>query len=395
MQVVEGTLDPKKKLTTLSHDSQDMIQALVFRNLSIDGNDDQATDRITLLVRLLNEDVDSNLPRASWVRSFWIQRDEGESPTEASLLSLQEALPTLLSRMTNLNELFCRFDLQRPQIASIAHSHGSQLTKLSIDIGGRRVRNQETLALLKHFTALTDLHLGVNGRTGDLDAIERPELPNLRLVQVAAEHATNELLGWLTDWVMPMLSAFAIWKPHDIWRELSNLPAFMAKHGAGLRMLQLDDSLLTHMSDIFDHTRILEIFDTFDTRGPLENLPRSVTQIVLRQFPENIGRGVQTLESLLRIVQSLPSESKLNTMRMCSINEHLGAKPFLWREKMKSADTRRVGTWKDFRKNVKKLLELGVVLLDQHHVALTDVLIEMGALQELESVEEGDDGHHE
>jgi hypothetical protein len=395
MQDVEGTLDPQKSLRPPSDDSQNMIQALVFRNLSIDGNDDQATDRITLLVRLLNEDVDSNLLRASWVHSFWIQRDEDESPTEASLLSLQEALPTLLSRMKNLNELFCRFDLQRPQIASIAHSHGSRLTKLAIDIDGRLCRVQETLSLLKHFTALTDLHLGVNCWTGGLDLIERPELPNLRLVEVAAEYATNNLLGWLTDWVMPMLSAFAIWKPHDIWRELSNLPAFMAKHGAGLTMLQLDDSLLTHMSDIFDHTPFLEIFDTFDTRGPLENLPRSVTQIVLRQFPENIGRGVQTLESLLRIVQSLPSESKLNTIRMCSINEYLGAKPFLWREKMKLADTRRVGTWKDFRKNVKELSKLGVLLLDQQDVALTEVLTEMGALQELESDDEGDDGHHD
>ena len=369
-----------------------MVEPLVYRHLSIDGNNYLASNRVTALAHLLDHPIDSDAPKASWVCSFWIQRDEGESPTEPALMALQAALPTLLSRLTNLSELFCRFETQRAQIAAVVHSHGPQLTKLSIDIGGRSVRIQEALSLLKHFTALRDLHLGVSGQTRDLNKVEASELPKLRLFELAAEYSTNELLGWLTRSAMPKLSAFAIWKPHDIWRELSNLPAFMAKHGAGLRTLQSDDSQLANMSEIFDHTCSLEVFDTFDTRGPLGNLPASVTQIVLRQFPENIGYGVQTLESLLQVVGSLPPDRKLHAIRVCSINDYLGAKSFLWREKMKVADTRRMETWKRFRCNVKKMLDLGVALLDQQGVALADVLREMGAFPDADSEEERDEG---
>lgn len=391
MQVMEGTINSNQPTHLLSDLSQDLVEPLVYRNVSIDGNNDLASNRVTALACLLDHPTNSDAPKASWVRSFWIRRDESESPTEPTLTALQAALPTVLSRMTNLSELFCRTELQRPQIAAILRSHGSQLTKLSIDIGGRPVSIQEALPLLKHFTALRDFHLGVSGRTRNLDDVEPSEFPHLRLIKLAAEYATNELLGWLTHSAMPKLSALAIWKPHDIWRELRNLPAFMAKHGAGLRMLQFDDSQLANMSEIFDHTSSLEVFDTFDTRGHLGNLPVSVTQIVLRQFPENIGRGVQTLESLLQIVGSLPQDRKLHTIRMCSINDYLGAKPFLWREKMKVADTRRIETWKRFRYNVKKMVDLGVSLLDQQGVTLADVLGEMGAFPDVDSEEGRDD----
>ncbi|KAI4929978.1 hypothetical protein J4E85_004599 [Alternaria conjuncta] len=190
---------------------------------------------------------------------------------------------------------------------------------------------------------------------------------------------------------MPKLSAFAIRKPHDNWRKLSNLPAFMAKYGAGLRMLQFDDSQLANMSEVFDHTSSLEVFDTFDATGPLCDVPVSVTQIVLRRFPENIGYGVQTLESLLQVVGSLPPDRKLHAIRMCSVNDYLEREPFLWREKMKVADTRRMETWKRFRYNVKKMLDLGVSLLDQQGVALANVLIEMGEFPEADSEEERDE----
>ena len=375
----------------LSDLSQDLVEPLVYRHLTIDGNNDLASNHITALACLLDRTIESDAPKASWVRSFWIQRDEGVSPTEPALMALQAALPTLLSRMTNLSELFCRFDLQRPQIAAIVHSHGPQLTKLYIIIGRRLIRIQEALSLLKHFTALRDLHLGVRGRTCGLDDVESSEFPHLRLVELVAEYATNELIGWLTHSAMPKLSAFAIRKPHDNWRKLSNLPAFMAKYGAGLRMLQFDDSQLANMSEVFDHTSSLEVFDTFDATGPLCDVPISVTQIVLRRFPENIGYGVQTLESLLQVVGSLPPDRKLHAIRMCSVNDYLERQPFLWREKMKVADTRRMEIWKRFRYNVKKMLDLGVSLLDQQGVALADVLTEMGAFPEADSEEERDE----
>ena len=54
---------------------------------------------------------------------------------------------------------------------------------------------------------------------------------------------------------------------------------------------------------------------------------------------------------------------------------------------MKWADTRRINTWKDFNKYAKGLLDLGVSMLDEQNVVLTDVLEEMKPSQESISTE--------
>jgi hypothetical protein len=54
---------------------------------------------------------------------------------------------------------------------------------------------------------------------------------------------------------------------------------------------------------------------------------------------------------------------------------------------MKWADTRRINTWKDFNKYAEGLLELGVSMLDEQNIVLTDVLEEMKPSKESISTE--------
>jgi hypothetical protein len=161
----------------------------------------------------------------------------------------------------------------------------------------------------------------------------------------------------------------------------------MAKFGAGLRLVKIDDSCAAIQLAVFPHTPGMEVFDVFDAKEVFENLPISVTLIVLRGLGRNLGDQMRTLARLFQTVQLLPPEKKLHTIRVVSSkprdNEYFHNEvPFVWREKVQQADTRRVDTWKLFKSYAKGLLELGVLILDEQDVSLTDVLEEMGALQE-------------
>ncbi|KAG9192259.1 hypothetical protein G6011_10993 [Alternaria panax] len=382
---------------------RDMIKPFVYRHIALDGNGDHLgshgyyslmVDHVETLAHILDQTTNPGVPKASLVRSFWIQRDGREEGTDSSLTVLQEALPALLSRMTNLSELCCRFDLHGPQVACVARSHGSQLTRLAIECGSpysTRISSPQVLSLLKRFTALTDLHLGIHGQTGELDSIDAPDLPKLRFFELVADATSDVLMNWLAQWKMPRLSTFACRKSvgcsKHMCEETIGLSAFMTRHGAGLRTLRIDDSCEDLQLVIFPHTPCLDVLDVFGAMHLLSNLPISVTQIAVREFGDNLGYQARELRFLLQTVQLLPPEKKLHTIRvvsdMVSHDKHLHEPAaFVWREKLRQADTRRVVTWREFNNHAKGLLELGVLVLDEQNVALTDVLEEMRPSQE-------------
>ena len=367
---------------------QDMIKPAVYRHVALDRNGSlpgpqdshgMEADHITALARLLGQTTDSGLPKASWVRSFSIQ--EHTTKYWKSRKLRKTALSDLVFHMTNLREFCCRFVLNYPTMASIARSHGSQLTKMVMHFGGD-IHTSERLLLLNHFTALTELRLSVSDSYSI--EIEPLDLPNLRSLELVTEPATGKLLAWLTHWNMPVLSAFAYLKPPDRYsygmRHKRLLAAFMARHGAGLKTVTIDCT--APKLTVFPYTPSLDIYKQCDIPEVIEGLPISVTQIFTCEFGQNLGYQVLRLECLFQTVQSLPPERSLHTIRMVSRDKYLGGSPFLWREKMKWADTRRINTWKDFNKYAKGLLELGVSMLDEQNVVLTDVLEEMKPSQE-------------
>lgn len=372
---------------------QDMIKPAVYRHVALDRNGSlpgpqdshgMEADHITALARLLDQTTDSGLPKASWVRSFSIQEHTAKYWKSKKLR--KKALSDLVFHMTNLHEFCCRFVLNYPTMTSIARSHGSQLTKMVMHFGGD-IHTSERLLLLNHFTALTELRLSVSDSYSI--EIEPLDLPNLRSLELVTEPATGKLLAWLTHWNMPVLSAFAYLKPPDRYsygmRHKRLLAAFMARHGAGLKTVTIDCT--APKLTVFPYTPSLDIYKQCDIPEVIEGLPISVTQIFTCEFGQNLGYQVLRLECLFQTVQSLPPERSLHTIRVVSRDKYLGGSPFLWRDQMKWADTRRINTWKDFNKYAKGLLELGVSMLDEQNVVLTDVLEEMKPSQESISTE--------
>jgi hypothetical protein len=281
-------------------------------------------------------------------------------------------------------------------MASIARSHGLRLTKLAVDCAapyGSLIKSPEVLPFLKHFTALTDLHLGIHSQTGVLDSMEPPNLPNLHILQIVADGTIDALMIWLSRWIMPGLSAFACLKSNDVGfskylrEEADSLFAFMAKHGAGLRMVKINDSCRDVRLAVFPYTPCLNVYHIFDVQDIFDDLPTSVTQIVLPRFGTNLGYQVVILRALVQTVQLLPPGKRLHIIRVVKnmiIDRRYQSKPgpFSWRDTMQHADTRRVVTWREFNIHAKELLKLGVSILDEQDVALTDVLEEMEAPQE-------------
>jgi hypothetical protein len=215
-------------------------------------------------------------------------------------------------------------------------------------------------------------------------SIEPLDLPNLRSLRIVVELATDPLLAWLTQGNMPVLSAFAFMAPpcctKTVQPEPGILTTFMAKHGAGLRTVTTGHGNPT--IEVFPYTPSLDIFDTVHIDAALEGLPVSVTQLVIHRFGEHLGYQAVILSRLLQTAQLLPLKKKLRVIRVVYDHTYRVGAPFVWREKLQQIDTRRVNTWRDFNNIAKGLLDLDVSVLDEQHVALTDVLEEMRVWQE-------------
>jgi hypothetical protein len=154
----------------------------------------------------------------------------------------------------------------------------------------------------------------------------------------------------------------------------------MAKYGAGLRTVTTDHGNPT--IEVFPYTPSLDIFGTVHVDAPLEGLPISVTQLVIRRFGEHLGYQAVILSRLLQTAQLLPPEKKIRIIRVVCDHTYRVGVPFVWRKKLQQIDMRRMNTWRNFNDLAKGLLELGISVLDEQDVALTDVLEEMRVWQE-------------
>jgi len=65
------------------------------------------------------------------------------------------------------------------------------------------------------------------------------------------------------------------------------------------------------------------------------------------------------------------------------VREYGADEPWLWEDAMRSANTGRYWIGKRFRKSVMCLEQLGISLLDEHGVALADVVRELDRVQSL------------
>jgi len=302
---------------------------------------------------------------------------------------LLEASTALLLRITHLREMVCNFEIDKKLFASTARRHGSTLEKLSIRFLGRYL--PAVLQPLNHLVALQDLRIRIHGDVEALSSVEAFHLPCLRLLEIETHGGTSNVFQWFAQSNLPIITKFVV-SFRQACINFTGLSAFMVKHGASLgtaRFMISQGPLSTVLADIvFPYTPSLSVVEigASDLRELPKNVPTSVNQVVCGGFARNIGWTAQRIATMYDVIQQLSEEHKLQSFKVTSSLPPSRKLPFLWHENIQVADKRRVVAWKMLTENTAKLLARGILVLDEQHIPLSDVLRDMDALPELESL---------
>lgn len=364
-----------------------MVKPLTYRNPALRCSEDEGLDKIVQFASLLDEAEGSGSLGALSIDTFWIEKESVRRPLfEQS----REPLTALLLRITNLREMVCNFAIPGPIFASSARLHGSTLEKLSIRFHGRDL--PAALQSLKHLAALQDLRIRVHGDVEAPGSVEPFHLPCLRLLEIETSGETSDVLKWFAQSNLPIITKFVMNFPRARMDSIG-LPAFMVKHGASLSSVRFGmsrESLSTVLADIvFPYALSLSVLDidVSELQKLPKNLPVSVTQIVLRGLGRNIGWTAQRIAAMYDAIQQLSEEHNLHSFKVLSSLHPSRKSPFLWHENIQVDDKRRMVIWKMLTETTARLLVRGILVLDEQHIPLSDVLRDMDALPELESLE--------
>lgn len=114
----------------------------------------------------------------------------------------------------------------------------------------------------------------------------------------------------------------------------------------------------------------------------LQGLPVSVKEIAITHFGSEIERQSGVLSELVVVVEQLPQGNALRIVRVVTGIIYFERNPCTWRGKIQRSDQLKVEKWRLFTQSAARLLELGVVVVDEDDVLLTDFLRELPDMEE-------------
>jgi hypothetical protein len=366
------------------NEEQDMIRPLTFRHPAFHGNNEHARESLLQLARLLDNN-DPDATKASWIRSVWFHKEHhwGESPETAVIRrQFRTAAIGLLGKLRPLSELACRQYLNAEHLETVARHHGPSLKKLDVQT---YLNALPTLVLLMgQFSALQDLYLLVHAAK-DVALEGKPDLPNLRFLELRPHAASSSILTWFAQSSLPRLRTLILVTNTKEMNDVTALSTFMQQHGARLTKVRLDTDISHITAAVFPHTPNLctlhiglpnNVPDSQHIWLDLQNPPRQLTEVQYSGFGYNLGFYAPFFEQMGNAALKAQTErSLLQSFRvMRRLIPSSEAELFSWRKAMKQADRRRLGVWKMVTENTLKLLSLGIEVLDEYDVALSDVL---------------------
>ena len=166
----------------------------------------------------------------------------------------------------------------------------------------------------------------------------------------------------------------------------------MQQHGAFLSRVRLETDISHITAAVFPHTPNLSTLHIgLPNNVPdlhiwldLQDPPCLLTEVEYSGFGYNLGFYAPFFEQMGNAAYTAQAGgSLLHSFRVMRRQIPLTeAKLFSWQEAMKQADRRRLGVWKMVTENTAKLLSLGIEVLDEYDVALSDVLESVGESME-------------
>lgn len=304
-------------------------------------------------------------------------------------VEFEQAFIDLLTLMTSLHELRCYKRLTRSVMAILAKNHGRTLKKLVLAFD--HYDPEETLPGLSEFVALRHLDLKrLHYPASDARVHSRTTIQSLQSLYIDAINRETYPVHWLNSSTFPELTHLRL--QSDMIEQWTSITPFLTRHGQSLKIFGLCGTCTGFITTVFPHTPNLEVVEFAPTsHAPtnmteeLRGLPSSVTEIRIGRFGHQLGYYMVFLRQLLLLVEQLPAGHAIRALRVVQHDKHVDSTLYSWRKEVSNADKRRVKLWEDFTGAAVRLLELGVVVLDDEGVALTDVLTQ-------EAVQEDDEG---
>ncbi|KAH7378696.1 hypothetical protein BKA66DRAFT_610218 [Pyrenochaeta sp. MPI-SDFR-AT-0127] len=361
----------------------ELIRPLAYRHITFDGHTQSATDRFFYFARLMAPGSENSSVKASWAHSLWLRRDvfeeyEGQDYPR----KFAKAFTDLLPRLTLLREISLRMIISVQNFEIITHCHAPNLKKMVITFQCRDW--PRILPLMKHFTVLQDLHLIIHNGNPIVNVEGGHNLQNLRSLELDVGKASTYVLSWLNRATLPKFTVFRVRATLSL--DLATLSFFMSRHGANLTTFGWDGhnpGITTAVYPYLPHLLRLEISPPFKILELLQDMPISVTEVVLSRLGHYIGYYARCLEQMARAVEQLPYGSALRSFRVVEQDQFLGPLPYSWKTELQKKKTRSLDLWKMFMEGAAQMLALGVIVVDEEGVLLTDALNEMNELQRL------------
>jgi hypothetical protein len=366
-----------------------MIRPLLYRHLIVHHVEEKdGFDGFVKLANLVRQQHNSGSSRASWVHTLWFS-DTIASSDECLPHTYRpyEALEALLPRLVSLKELHYEAYSTWQLYENLGYHHGGTLSKLSVSFFDHQAH--DLLTVLYRFTALQQLKLEL---FSDIDpVISGPstdviEIPNLRLLELVAYDPLEEFLECFRQFSLPQLTTFKITARINARAfNLEALAQYMSTHGANITTFWYRGYKPNTTSAIFPHTPCLRYFEaSLGQLYPdivtelLQGLPTSVSEYTYWGMGTNLGYFGPCLQQMHAAVKQLPKGSALRTIRVVmSLYRGHSFSRYSWESVLGQADRRRMNIWKEFTDAAAGLLTLGVVVVDEKGVILTDVLRKM------------------
>jgi hypothetical protein len=297
---------------------------------------------------------------------------------------LHAILARSLPHFTALRELACSIEMTVGDFNVLTHTCGNTLTKLAVHFLPSSV--PDAIPLMERFVALEDLHIHINSGSMMINVHTPLILPELRRLAVDAwEDHMNKLLKSLTPSSFPKLTSFEFRRGDSESLYTTSLTEFLHVHGRNLTEIRCRNAEREITGLIFAFTPRLEhveFIQTYDFPEVLTGLPRSVSTITVSEvaispvsmsdvYVESPGLVEQNhYLRMLKGVEDLPRPNLLRTIRMREEGQYLELPPSSW----KSIHNAVPEELKSFARHTARLLDLGIVVVDDEGAVLTEVV---------------------
>lgn len=362
---------------------QDLAKRLTYRHPAFDGFEKPSADQFIQFTESLNKDDNPLSPKTSWIQTFYLRRSDSAVTPYADHYQVKFNLSfrNLLPHLTVLREFTCRMSVIKEEFEILTQSCNKTLKKLAIYFSSKELPG--CLPLLKRLAVLQDLFVFVGPGSDNTPPTEgKPLLPDLcRLALSAYDYDMNYVLNWLNRSTLPKLTTFQMLNSGGLDHAI--LERFISVHGPNLTTFGCDAMAVREespMTIVYAHAQKLKHLQgspTWEMEKVFRGLPASVTSFAFSDF----GGGSEHLfylslvKHVEKAVRALPSPNMLHTIRFTERLRFVNYDAFTWKSafKKKPEDAAK---WKSFVELANHIQALGITLVDDTGMALTDAILE-------------------